>query len=282
MLSVPKGLICKFYQHWAISPDLHVQMPLDISNLDVPQTQHVKNGSHLLSLLPTFTLNACFAALDMHLDKWHCPSNQWKNLSFPRRFILPKSLCLINYQIHLLLASTTIFILYLVVNYLYPSSLKIYPSEHIFLEHKNQIPGLKFLKNSYPLLYYLNEVFSWYEPFPFCSSNAKFLMIPPQRTPFLFTSLHGMPSPIPSRYMAIHQLPAHDTFMNSSMKLRSLPYLFFDYTCKYKFIIVLTTLYYNYLSDIRGLELPLFFVPVSNTMSPHTKGIQYIFIKLMD
>lgn len=111
MLSVPKGLICKFYHHWAISPDLHVQVPLDISNLDVPQTQHVKNGSHLFSLLPTFTLNACFAALDMHLDEWHCPSNQWKNLSFPKRFILPKSLCLINYQIHLLLASTTIFIL---------------------------------------------------------------------------------------------------------------------------------------------------------------------------
>lgn len=203
--------ICKFYHHWAISLDLHVQVPPDISNLDVPQTQHVKNGSHLFSLLPTFTFNACFAALDMHLDEWHCPSNQWKNLSFPKRFILPKSLCLINYQIHLLLASTTM-LSYLIVNYLYPASLKIYPSEHIFLEHKNQIPGLKFLKNSFPLLYHLNKVFSWYKPFPLCSSNAKFLMVSPQRTPFLFhvsswdtlphtISLHGNPSTASSWYL---------------------------------------------------------------------------------
>lgn len=67
----------------------------------------------------------------------------------------------------------------------------------------------------------------------------------------------------------------------------------FTVPCKYKFIIVHTmmnytiivhTLYSNYTSHLRRLELefPLCFVPSPNTISPHREGIQCIFIKWMD
>lgn len=88
------------------TPDPHVRLPLDLFtwlSQQVPQTQHATNGSHFsFPCFPPFTLKACFSVLNMHLDEHHCPTDQAKNQSFPRLFIIPKSPCLTNHQIGLL------------------------------------------------------------------------------------------------------------------------------------------------------------------------------------
>lgn len=76
---------------------LHLAIPAGTSN---PTCYKWK--SLLFSLLPPFTLKACFSVLNMHLDEHHCPTDQAKNQSFPRLFIIPKSPCLTNHQIGLL------------------------------------------------------------------------------------------------------------------------------------------------------------------------------------
>lgn len=121
----------------------------------------------------------------MHLGEWHCPTIQAKTLSLPRLFILPK-VCLINHQVCLLSACTTAT--FLSYGNLTVPLLPANPSFRvILLEQKNQIPGLKFPKNSLPITLPSGRSSSpGISTPPPHFSNAKFLMVSPQRKPFLF------------------------------------------------------------------------------------------------
>ena len=124
---------------------------------------------------------------------------------------------------------------YLVVTYLFvspPCPLQIHPSEYLFLEHKNHT-GLKFLKNSLPFIYpiylpYWQGSFPSISPSIFAPIMLNFLWFPLKGKSFLLISVHGILSPTSETTQTHNSF--WDVFMNSSMKLSSLPYRFFHWT----------------------------------------------------
>lgn len=200
----------------------------------------------------------------MHLGEWHCPTIQAKTLSLPRLFILPK-VCLINHQVCLLSACTTAT--FLSYGNLTVPLLPANPSFRvILLEQKNQIPGLKFPKNSLPITLpsgrssspgistppptsvMLNFLWSLLKGNPFCLSFPPWDPLPNTTTPR---------NPLTTSSNTWLLLGCLHEFIQETESLHYLSTIYF----KYKFIILLTILYYNHLSHLKRAGFFFSFCP---------------------